>query len=136
MAQAIEICNNLTVNYVVGLKSVMARPGCLTDEDAQVMNDLLAYQDGNRRLPSLSVYMRERYIHKDRWIGALKRAAIPTQFVWADSDPVANVALGRALHEEVPTARYTELPGIGHFLPLEDPSAVAAEVRRFVRTPQ
>ena len=132
MPQAIEICEKLTINYVDGLKSVMTRPECVSAEEAQVMNDLLAYQDGNRRLPSISGYMRERYIHKERWIGALKKTAIPTQFVWADADPVANVNLGRALHAEVPTARYTELPGIGHFLPLEDPAAVAAEIRTFI----
>ncbi len=75
--------------------------------------------------------MRERYIHRDRWIGALK-AASSVQFIWADGDPVANVEMGRALAKEVPQAKYTELAGLGHFLLMEDPAAVAAQIREFI----
>ena len=131
LPQAMAISDNMSVNYIDGLKSVMKRPECLTDDDIAVMNDLIAYQDGNRRLPALSLYMRERYIHRERWIGALK-AASPVQFIWADGDPVANVEMGRALAEEVPQAKYTELPGLGHFLLMEDPATVARRVREFI----
>ena len=132
LPQAMAISENLTANYIDGIKSVMKRPECLTDEDVAVMNDLIVYQDGNRRLPALSLYMRERYIHRDRWIGALKRAS-PVQFVWADGDPVANVEMGRALAREVPQAEYTELPGLGHFLLMEDAPTVAACVRDYLQ---
>ena len=109
----------------------MKRPECLSDEDIAVMNDLIAYQDGNRRLPALSLYMRERYIHRERWIGALK-AASPVQFVWADGDPVANVEMGRALAKEVPQAKYTELAG-PRALPADGgPADVAKHVREFI----
>jgi pimeloyl-ACP methyl ester carboxylesterase len=109
----------------------MKHPDCVTADDAQVINELAVYRDGHRRLPAMSGYMRERYVHKDRWIGALKETSIPTQFVWAEGDPIANVDLGRALHAEVPGARYTELADVGHFLPMEDAAAVAGEIRNF-----
>jgi pimeloyl-ACP methyl ester carboxylesterase len=131
LPQAMAISDNMGVNYIDGLKSVMKRFECLTQEDIAVMNDLIAYQEGNRRLPALSLYMRERYIHRERWIGALKEAS-PVQFVWADGDPVANVEMGRALAKEVPQAKYTELAGLGHFLLMEDPLAVATLVREFI----
>ena len=54
------------------------------------------------------------------------------QFVWADGDPVANVEMGRALAKEVPQAKYTELPGLGHFLLMEDAPAVAKHIREFI----
>ena len=131
LPQAIAISENLTENYIDGVRSVMKRPESLSEDDIVVMNDLIAYQEGNRRLPALSVYMRERYIHRDRWIGALKRAQ-RLQFIWADGDPVANVEMGRALAKEVPQAKYMELAGLGHFLLLEDPAAVANHVRDFI----
>jgi pimeloyl-ACP methyl ester carboxylesterase len=131
LPQAMAISDNMGVNYIDGLKSVMKRFECLTQEDIAVMNDLIAYQEGNRRLPALSLYMRERYIHRERWIGALKEAS-PVQFVWADGDPVANVEMGRALAKEVPQAKYTELAGLGHFLLMEDPLAVATLVRELI----
>ena len=131
LPQAIAICENMSVNYIDGLKSVMKRPDCISEDDATVMNEVLLYRDGNRRLPALSVYMRERYINRERWIGALK-AADRVQFVWADGDPVANVEMGRVLSKEVPQACYSELPGLGHFLLMEDPPAVAKHIREFI----
>lgn len=131
LPQAIAICENIGPNYIDGLKSVMKRPECLSEDDVTVMNELLLYQDGNRRLPALSLYMRERYIHRERWTAALK-AAKRVQFVWADGDPVANVEMGRTLATEVPQAKYTELTGLGHFLLMEDPEVVAGRIRDFV----
>jgi pimeloyl-ACP methyl ester carboxylesterase len=106
----------------------------VSDEDAAVMEELLLYQEGNRRLPALAGYMRERYLHRERWLGAFKAAA-PIQFVWADGDPIANLEMGRALSAELPQARYTELPGLGHFLLVEDAEAVARPVLDFIRQP-
>lgn len=132
LAQGIAICNAMSANYVDGLKSVMKRPQVISAGDATVLHEMLLYEGGNRRLPALSGYMRERYLHKERWIGALKQTKAPLQLIWADSDPVANVAMGRALSKELPHARYTELPGLGHFLLMEDPEAVGGRVREFL----
>jgi len=129
LPQAMAVCEKIEGTYISGLKSVMKKPECLTPDDETVLSETMAYQDGNRRLPALAVYMRERYLHLDRWIGALRAAKAPVQFVWADGDPVANIELGRALHREVPAAGYTELPGLGHFLLMEDPEAVGQQVR-------
>jgi len=135
LTQAIAICENLSVNYVQSLKAIMKRPQVVSDENAAVMEDLLLYQGGNRRLPALAGYMRERYLHRGRWLDAFKGAQAPIQIVWADGDPIANVEMGRALSAELPQARYTELPGLGHFLPIEDPKAVAGPVLDFIRQP-
>jgi pimeloyl-ACP methyl ester carboxylesterase len=132
LPQAMAICENMGDNYVDGLKAVMKKPDCISDEDALVMTELMRYQDGNRRLPSLSLYMRERYLHKQRWIGALRETKAPPQFVWADGDPVANVEVGRGLAKEAPQAKYTELGGLGHFLLMEDPQTVASHIRSFI----
>jgi pimeloyl-ACP methyl ester carboxylesterase len=78
--------------------------------------------------------MRERYVNKERWISALKSQQTPVQLIWADGDPVANVEMGRALSREVPQARYTELPGLGHFLLIEDPMAVGKHIRAFIES--
>jgi pimeloyl-ACP methyl ester carboxylesterase len=132
LPQAMAICDNMGSNYIEGLKAVMKKPECLSDEDVLVMNELMTYQDGNRRLPAISLYMRERYLHKERWIGALRNPKAPLQFVWADGDPVANVEVGRGLAKEAPQSKYTELAGLGHFLLMEDPKTVAGHIRAFI----
>jgi len=134
LPQAIAICEDLSVSYVQSLKAIMKRPQAVSDEDAAVMEELLLYQQGNRRLPALAGYMRERYLHRERWLGAFK-AASPIQVVWADGDPIANLEMGRALSAELSQARYAELPGLGHFLLIEDPLAVAKLVLQFIRQP-
>jgi len=132
LPQAMAICENVGSNYLDGLRAIMKRPQAISAEDAAVMEELLAYQEGNRRLPALAGYMRERYLHRERWLSAFKAAA-PIQIVWADGDPIANVEMGRALSEELPQARYTELPGLGHFLLIEDPEAVGGLLLDFIR---
>jgi len=132
LPQAMAICENMGANYVDGLKAVMKKPECVSEEDALVMTELMAHQQGNLRIPAISLYMRERYLHKERWIGALRETKAPLQFVWADGDPVANVAVGRGLAKEAPQAKYTELAGLGHFLLMEDPDTVARHIREFI----
>ena len=132
LPQAMAICENMGANYVDGLKAVMQKPECVSDEQAVVMTELMRYQDGNRRIPAISLYMRERYLHKERWISALRDTRAPLQFVWADGDPVANVEVGHGLAKEAPQAKYSELAGLGHFLLMEDPETVARHIREFI----
>jgi pimeloyl-ACP methyl ester carboxylesterase len=75
--------------------------------------------------------MRERYLHADRWLGAIETARSPVQIVWADSDPIAHIEMGRELARRCPRAQYHELPGLGHFLLIEDPLAVAERIEEF-----
>ncbi len=130
--RAMEICRDMVPGYVDGLRRLMADPGCVDDEEATVMAELLAHHRGNERIPAVYSYVRERYLHTDRWLGAIGRACevMPVQFVWGAADPVANVEMGRALAAMFPAAGYHELPDVGHFTPLEAPAAVAHHVAR------
>ncbi|MBI2827102.1 MAG: alpha/beta hydrolase [Planctomycetia bacterium] len=133
LPQAMEFCRTvMTGVYVPALQGLMRRPEAITPEDARVMEDLLRYQDGHLRLAALAGYMRERYLHADRWLGALEAAPMPVQFVWADGDPIAHLEMGRELARRSPKAEYHELSGLGHFFLIEDPAAVAEKIARFV----
>ena len=131
--EAIRVCQTLfSTVYMPGLQRLMQRPEVITAEDAQVMNELLVYQDGHLRLPAVAGYMRERYVHADRWLGALENTTKPMQIVWGDCDPIAHVEMGRELSRRCPRAEYHELAGLGHFLLMEDPPAVAEKIEAFV----
>ena len=133
LPRAIEICRTqFSSAYVPALQKLMRRPEAITPTDEQVMNDLLRYQDGHLRLPALAGYMRERYVHADRWLGAIEAARSRVQIVWADGDPIAHLEMGRELARRCPRARYHELAGLGHFLLMEDPPAVAKKIQEFV----
>ena len=71
LPQAIHFCRTVMPGvYVDALRGLMQSPAAITPDDARVMEELLRYQDGHLRLPALAGYMREHYIHADRWIGA------------------------------------------------------------------
>jgi pimeloyl-ACP methyl ester carboxylesterase len=133
LPQAIEICRTMSsATYVPGLQKLMQRPEVITPLDAQVMDDLLRYQDGHLRLPAIAGYMRERYVQADRWLGAIETSRSPVQIVWADGDPIAHVEMGRELARRCPRAEYHELRSLGHFLLMEDPQAIAERIEEFV----
>jgi pimeloyl-ACP methyl ester carboxylesterase len=126
--QAIELCAVIPDGMVAGLRGITRRKDAITPDDEIVIRELLVHDDGHLRLPALAGYMRERYINKQRWIGALTRSVQRVSIAWATEDPIANLAMGRALHELLPSAPYVELDGVGHFVIFEDPERVAQVV--------
>jgi pimeloyl-ACP methyl ester carboxylesterase len=132
LLQGMDLCTQIPAVYGPGLRSIMKRPERFSPDDEAILTELLIHEDGHLRLPALAGYMRERYVHRDRWIGALEQSAAIVSFVWAQDDPIANVALGRELHALVPGAPYVELDGVGHFVVFEDPERVAEAVLRTV----
>lgn len=130
--EALAMVSKMMPAYIAGLKRLMGRPDALTDEIATVMTEVMEFRDGNLRIPAVYSYVRERYLHMDRWLGALERAEGPLQFVWGVDDPIANIEMGRELARRVPKARFIELDGVGHFVPTEAPEEVAAAVRSLV----
>jgi pimeloyl-ACP methyl ester carboxylesterase len=128
LLQAMELCAVIPDAMVPGLRSLTRRPDAITADDEVVIRELLVHADGHLRLPAVAGYMRERYVHKERWIGALTRNAGKVSLIWAAGDPIANLAMGRELHALLPAAPYLELEGVGHFLIFEDPERVAGAV--------
>jgi pimeloyl-ACP methyl ester carboxylesterase len=128
LPQAIELCARIGGAMVPGLRALTRRPDAITAEDEVVLNELMQHDNGHLRLPALAGYMRERYVHKERWIGALTRSAAIASIAWAMEDSIANLAMGRELHALLPGAPYVELDGVGHFVIFEDPERVAAVV--------
>ncbi|MBM4363198.1 MAG: alpha/beta hydrolase [Deltaproteobacteria bacterium] len=132
LRRGMEICESFAGFYIPALQGLMQRPEVLQGEPGELLLELLLTGDGHLRVAAMGGYMRERYLHEGRWIPALTALGARAQLVWATDDPIANVALGRELSRRCPEARYVELPGLGHFLLMEDPARVAAEVRAFV----
>ncbi len=52
------------------------------------------------------------------------RLRVPTTVIWGEEDPVAPVALGSRVAHDL-DAEFVTIPGVGHFVPEEDPLAFA-----------
>lgn len=107
------------------LKGITHKP--IPEEDYSLKQELMGFRDGHLRLAPQSVYMRERYIHADRWVGAMEKTT-PLRICWAKDDPIANVQIGRELEQRCKQAEYIEWGGVGHFPNFEDPDFVAEQI--------
>lgn len=63
--------------------------------------------------------------------GRLGGLEVPTLFLHSPQDPLVPVEGSRRAAAEMPDARLVEVPGVGHWLPLEAPAVFAREVGEF-----
>jgi pimeloyl-ACP methyl ester carboxylesterase len=59
-----------------------------------------------------------------------ERIPVPTRVLWPERDPLFPVGWSDRLDSFFADVSLTALPGVGHFVPLEAPAAVAEAVRR------
>jgi pimeloyl-ACP methyl ester carboxylesterase len=62
--------------------------------------------------------------------------ALPTMIVWGERDNTIPLAHGREAHEAIPHSRFETIAGAAHFPHLEEPDALSALLRDFMRTTQ
>lgn len=102
--------------------------------EREAMWQLIDHGDGRRVIPGLLGYIREREIHRDRWVGALIESPVPLMFVDGLADPVSGEHMVERWRTLLPRAPLIELPGIGHYPQLEAPERVVAACTPFFRT--
>jgi pimeloyl-ACP methyl ester carboxylesterase len=111
------------------MRGVFARPP--PAEELRAMWDLVARDDGTRRLPQLIRYVEDRQRFKHRWNGALSRFDRPTLVAWGRKDPVAVFPIAERLARTVPGAKLVSFDDLGHYPQIEDPARVAKTVEDF-----
>jgi pimeloyl-ACP methyl ester carboxylesterase len=96
--------------------------------------DELVEQIIGRPTPKASVYRQMSAIAA--WHGPRRLAAIscPVTVVHGDVDPLMPVGNGMRLARLIPGARYVELAGVGHIVPLEAMAPLAEVIEGFGRT--
>ena len=114
------------------LERTFAVPQAREELDAMVAATY--HKGGKAALGTLLAYIEERKVHEGRWVGALRRTAVPLRFVCGAEDPISGEHMAEAFTAEVGDgADVVLLRGVGHWPQLEAPQAVVAAVRRFHR---
>jgi pimeloyl-ACP methyl ester carboxylesterase len=125
-----------SVNAGDAVRSVAARVGL------QAGPDLAEFARGYASLVEDGA--REAFLHTMRSVigpdgqrvSALDRLyladQLPTLIVWGSDDPVIPVEHGRNAHEVVPSSRYVEIEGSGHWPMLDAPDRVVRELTMFM----
>ena len=113
--------------FVRGLRQVIARP--LADAELHEHWVAFANRRGRELGHPLLAYIAERVRYASRWETAIARCDVPLRFVWGPLDPVSGDHMLAELRLRRPDAHFAELAGVGHYPQLEEPEAVARELR-------
>ena len=103
------------------MKNIYFDTSKVTDNELKEMWKLIELNGGRKVIHKLTQYINERYLHWNRWVGALKETQIPTKIIWAKNDPIAVPAIAKLLAKEIPNNTLYWIENTGHFLMLENP---------------
>ena len=100
--------------------------------DLDAFWSLLSHNNGHHRLHRLIRYIDDRRQHRERWVGALQRTAVPLRLINGPEDPVSGAHMVARYRALVPAPDVVSLPGIGHYPQVEAPDAVWAALQPFL----
>lgn len=89
---------------------------------------LISLRQGKQVIPAIIRYMRERKVHRDRWLQAMQQSPIPLRLINGIDDPVSGRHLVDRYRQLIQHADVVELPGIGHYPQWEAPDAVLKQL--------
>jgi pimeloyl-ACP methyl ester carboxylesterase len=127
------------VNKLAGYKQFSAKFSSVfgqqtkpTEEELNIFWQLINEKNGKHIFHNLITYMRDRKLHRERWVTALQQSTIPLAVINGSVDPVSGAHM---------VARYKELkcrldylgvlPSIGHYPQVEDPAGVIVHLNNF-----
>ncbi len=97
--------------------------------------DLINHNYGRHIFHNLITYMKDRITHRERWVAALREAAVPIALINGSDDPVSGRHMIAHYKTIISNPHYlAELPGIGHYPQVEAPDAVASHYLAFLET--
>jgi pimeloyl-ACP methyl ester carboxylesterase len=118
-----------------GLRRVSGRPGRWKDSDVKVHFAAIAQNAGLSRLPSLLHYIADRKREGQKWEGAMENARDKISFIWGTADPVSGLHVIEHVRSQIPTARISAFPDVGHYPQWEAPEETIAALRSILKSP-
>lgn len=94
---------------------------------------LMTHDNGKRNMHRLMQYIRDRRIHRERWLVALREARVPVRLINGSVDPVSGAHMVARYRELVGEGDVVALERIGHYPQVEAPEAVAEHFLLFAR---
>ncbi|KAI1294703.1 Mesoderm-specific transcript protein [Halotydeus destructor] len=118
--------------FQVSLNSVFGAKGPFYEE----MRDfwfLVRYNEGHRVTGELLSYIDQRFLHEERWVGAIRDFKPPLHFIYGPSDPVNPPPFQEYFKDTIRHGSIDVLnKNIGHYPQLEDPENVVKSYFAFL----
>jgi pimeloyl-ACP methyl ester carboxylesterase len=104
-----------------------------TAEELAIFWQLINEKDGKHIFHNLITYMRDRKLHRERWVTGLQKSTIPLALINGSVDPVSGAHMVTRYQELNCRLDYLGvLAEIGHYPQVEDPARVAMHYMRFL----
>lgn len=96
----------------------------LTKEELNVYWKLVAYKNGHRIAHLLIRYMKERVIHRQRWVASLQEFKNPLGLINGLVDPISGQVMVDRYRQLISEENIWTMDHIGHYPQLEAPNEV------------
>lgn len=94
---------------------------------------LLSLYRGTEVLPGLLVYVKERSIFRDRWVGAMQDSQDSIGFINGIQDPISGEHMLEQFKELFPKSATLSLD-VGHYPQIESPASVSEAIKTFMQS--
>jgi len=96
-------------------------------------HQIMSYNDGRRVTHKVGRFVVDRYHHRNRWVRAMRRTAVPMRLIDGPCDPNSGRHMAERYGELIPNPDVVLLDDhIGHWPQIEDPEGVLANFFEFV----
>jgi pimeloyl-ACP methyl ester carboxylesterase len=92
-----------------------------------LFHEILEYNDGKRVTHKVGRFVNDRYVHRNRWVRAMRETNIPMRLIDGPVDPNSGRHMAQRYLEVIPNPDVVMLDdNIGHWPQIEAPEAVLA----------
>lgn len=124
------LCHLMTKKkFKASLQSICNQP--LNDDELKAFWQQIKFNNGHKVFNKLIRYMRERKIHRARWLQALKNGSIPMALINGSSDPISGSHMVARYRELIRHEHIYEIPEAGHYPQIETPQQVLEAILSF-----
>lgn len=93
----------------------------------QQFNEILEYNDGKRVTHKVGEFVKDRMVHRNRWVRTMRETSVPMRFIDGPADPNSGRHMATRYREVIADADVVLLDDdIGHWPQIEAPDAVLA----------
>lgn len=88
-------------------------------------NEILEYNDGKRVTHKVGGFVKDRVVHRNRWVRTMRETSVPLRFIDGPADPNSGRHMATRYRQVIPNADVVLLDDdIGHWPQIEAPDAV------------
>jgi pimeloyl-ACP methyl ester carboxylesterase len=95
----------------------------------ELFDQILEFNDGKRVSHKVGRFMNDRYVHRNRWVRAMRQTKVPMRFIDGPADPNSGRHMADRYRELIADPDVVVLDDdIGHWPQIEAPEAVLAHL--------